>query len=256
MWTQVAGGVTPGRGVYASAACPNGVNYCDNATAWASCCGDIGGSYTITPQAGFQYLRNAGFTAVQAYSMLYLMNRESSFVPDVIAHCPPCCCTEAGVDAVGLLQIVIQAWPQYSIEYLKDPQNNCYAAAHVFQQQGWGAWTPLNAALDPGTIAYWQSVVGGGGTSDSEPGTSPASDIINSPRASSPPPITSSGSQPSVVPPQPTPAPEPPNLPALYNAGMTGFEAIQRWYGNDAAYYTGHDQYLIGVLTQIFGGNG
>lgn len=239
---------------YSDAYCPDGVNTCSSATAWASCCGDIVGSYTIDPTIAYRYLRNAGFTAVQSYSMLYLMNRESSFTPDVIAHCPPCCCTEAGVDAVGLLQIVVQAWPQYSIDWLKDPQNNCYAAAHVFAQQGWGAWAPLNAALDDSTIAYWESVVSGSGGAGYEPGTSLASDINAAPQAGVAPSLIAPGQQPVVTPPTPQITVNLIDNPAQYSEARSGWDAVTWHYTNDVPYYSGYDAEIVRRLSTLTGG--
>lgn len=239
------------RGSYASAACPGGVNYCDSATAWASCCYDIPGTYSISPQTAFKYLKNEKLSDDECYSFLYLMNRESSFTPDVIAHCPPCCCTEAGVDAVGLLQIVIQAWPQFSVDFLKDPQNNCYAANFVYQRQGWNAWSPLNAALEQSTRDYWRSVVGSSSGSGSEPGISVASDIIAGPSQPQQPQIAAAPQATQLqLTTQPIPVTYTDN-PAPFDSSLSGWEAVTRYFTNDIPYYTGYDQHLTVLLNQI-----
>lgn len=254
MWKGTPSAKGSGRGSYSSAACPNGINYCSDATAWASCCFDINGTYTIDVNAAFNYLQNAGFYGDLPYIFLGLMQRESSFTPDVIARCPPCCCTEAGVTAVGLLQVVIEAWPQFGVEWLKNPANNCAAAMVILNQQGLGAWTPLNGLDSQSSIDYWRNQVSVGG-------------VIVPPQHGGL--VTPDEATPQLTPPAelpPAPAPDPTYPPPYISPDILvprldipgdefdGFDNIVRYYKRDLPYLVEYDNDLIREITQLTGG--
>lgn len=57
---------------------------------------------------------------------------------------------QSGEDSRGLLQINIQAWPDYGAWNLFDPQLNCYFAGLIYGQQGYAAW--YNSARTLGLI--------------------------------------------------------------------------------------------------------
>lgn len=268
MWKDQLSGAMSGRGRYATDLCPNGINYCSNETAWASCCYDIYGTYTIDVNAAFNYLQNAGFYGDLPYIFLGLMSRESSFTPDVIAVCDQCCCTEIGVWAVGLLQFeqkghfnlrgALTGIPDMSFErftaWLKDPANNCAGAKYLYDNGGLGHWTPLQGVDSSSSIEYWRSrVAQGGGGTPTEPGISIANDIVTTPQ---PPPYD--------LPPAPETEPTPPQpyispdilVPPLDSPveSFDGFDNLVRYYKRDLPHLVSYDQALIREITQLTGG--
>jgi soluble lytic murein transglycosylase-like protein len=81
------------------------------------------------------YLYNAGFRSYNLDAAVQIAKCESGFNPD--AH------NTSGEDSRGLMQININANPQYSSYNLFDPQTNSNVAFKIYQAWGnnFGAWT-------------------------------------------------------------------------------------------------------------------
>lgn len=199
------------------------------------------------------YLQQAGWEQENQFYALVISWRESSFTPDVVAHCPPGTCQPGAVDAVGLMQVYWEAHPEYDYERLKEPLYNLTAAHNIFLAAGWSPWNPLpdlNGSLaqtvrgmitgEPVTVS--PSVPIGGGLQ-----------ITPTPVANAPTSFPAVGPQPQVAPPHPTTHYEYPHDPAPWSAGASGWDAVTRLYRNDIPYYTGWDAYLIDLLDRLSG---
>lgn len=81
------------------------------------------------------YLYNAGFKGIALQSALKICACESGF--NTNAH------NTSGEDSRGLMQINVNAHPEYSNLNLFDPQVNCNCAYEIFTQSGktFRAWT-------------------------------------------------------------------------------------------------------------------
>lgn len=95
------------------------------------------------------YLYNAGFKGIALQSALKICACESGF--NTNAH------NTSGEDSRGLMQINLDAHPEYSNLNLFDPQVNCNCAFEIFTESGnFSAWTCARqlGLVNPSNIYY------------------------------------------------------------------------------------------------------
>jgi len=98
-------------------------------------------SSPIKVSAGTEQWRplvSAYFALGDVDRVLCLMGHESGGDPTAV---------NPSSGAAGLMQIMPSVWSKKYPGDLFDPEYNIYAARGVYQEQGWGAWSPYNRGL-------------------------------------------------------------------------------------------------------------